>query len=325
MPWPFLRHRSKSHASRLPVDAKIAATLSCLLFLATVLGLAAGPKPASAASANKFTVYYSLKFTQPVSGFDQCGLVPMPIIYQGALFKKSVLGSLPDYNQIKKVGAPTVQTAVAATTHKMAVLDVEGSWALSPNDSDGVMAGKAADYYDLLSFLKTELKARGVSAKLGYFEVAPPSFYQSPSANGQPKTPYERAVTALDVVARNSDVLFPQLYGYLNPEHFKKYTTGTVGTARARWPNKPVYPFIWMQRRADPVVPGGPYVNEMVPKGALRIQLDTVKASGANGVVIWGTLGNTQARLDWDPKADWWLETKAFMKKQGADLSKCKL
>ena len=48
---------------------------------------------------------------------------------------------------------------------------------------------------------------------------------------------------------------------------------------------------------ADPVVPGGPYVNEMVPKGALRIQLDTVKASGANGVVIWGTLGNTQARL----------------------------
>lgn len=36
-------------------------------------------------------------------------------------------------------------------------------------------------------------------------------------------------------------------------------------------------------------------------------------------------MGNSQAPLDWDKKANWWLETKAFLAKQAADMGRRKL
>jgi len=298
---------------------------SLLLAAIATIGVSMFAQGAPAAAAKSFPVYYALKFNQTVTGFEQCGLKPMPIVYPGALFKGGRLGETPDYAQLRKKGAPTVRDAAARTADKFVVLDVEGSWDLLPTDSADALKGKATDYYDLLYFLKQELKALKATAKVGYFRVAPPDFYQNPSLPGQPKTTYELATAALKKVGDASDALFPQLYGYESPAHFRKYTFGTVGTARANWPKKPVYPFIWMQRRAAWDVKAGRYINEMLPKGAFALQLQTVKDSGADGVVIWGTLGNDQARLDWNRNADWWLETKAFLKKQGVDLKGCKL
>ncbi|WP_159715355.1 hypothetical protein [Geminicoccus flavidas] len=296
---------------------------SSLLVAIAGIGISMFAQPAPAAAAKALPVYYALKFNQTITGFEQCGLKPMPIVYPGALFKGGKQGQTPDYAQLRRKGAPTVRDAAAKTADKFVVLDVEGSWDLLPTDSAAVMTSKAADYYDLLHFLKQELKALKSSARVGYFRVAPPPFYESP-ASGK-KTPYELGVAALKRVGNESDALFPQLYGYTTPANFRAYTNGTMKAARANWPKKPVYPFLWMQRRAAWDVAGGRYVHELLPKGAFALQLQTVKDSGADGVVIWGTLGNDKARLDWNGKADWWLETKAFLKKQGVDLKGCKL
>jgi hypothetical protein len=281
--------------------------------------------PAAEAASKSFKLYYALKFTQPVTGFDQCGMAPMPIVYQGTMFAGGQLGPVPDHARLKKKAAPYVDTAARGTTHNMVVLDVEGSWDLLPTDSRSAMASKATDFYDLIHFLKGELAARKSPARVGYFRVAPPEFYQAPSVKGQPKTAYEEAVAALKRVGDESDALFPQLYAWGDPEMYKRYAAGTVAAARSSWPKKPVYPFLWMQYRKSWNAAGGRYNVELLPKGGFAMQLQAVKDGGADGAVIWGTVGNGQARLDWDKKADWWLETKAFLARQGADMSKCKL
>ncbi|WP_027132530.1 hypothetical protein [Geminicoccus roseus] len=298
--------------------------LSLFIAIATLAGILAAAPTAEAASKS-FKLYYSLKFNQTVSGFDQCGMMPMPIVYHGTLFSGGKLGPVPDYARLKNKAAPFVDAAAQSTTHHMVVLDVEGSWALLPTDSRAEMESKATDYYDLLHFLKGELKARRSAAKLGYFRVAPPEFHQSPSAQGQPKKPYEEAVAALKRVGDQSDVLFPQLYAWGEAAMFRRYAAGTVATARSNWPKKPVFPFLWMQYRTAWNAAAGRYDVELLPKGGFGMQLQAVKDAGADGAVIWGTLGNSQARLDWDRNADWWLETKAFLASQGADMSKCKL
>jgi hypothetical protein len=298
--------------------------IALVLAMVIAAGVHTPALAAKPAQAKKFPVYYALKFSQPVSGFEQCGLTALPIIYPGSLFKGSKLGDRPDYAQLRKVGAPTVLSATANTADKLAVLDVEGSWDLQPGDSAVVMAGKALNYHDLLHFLKLELQSLNAAARLGYFRVAPPAFYQSPGKDGQ-KTPYELATAALKKVGNESDALFPQLYGYTTPENFQAYANGTLRVARANWPGKPVYPFLWMQRRVDPAQTGGQLRHEFLPKGAFGLQLQAVKDAGAEGVVIWGTVGDGQARADWNRNADWWLETKAFLKKQGVDLKACKL
>lgn len=83
-------------------------------------------------SKSRFTAYHALKFTQAVAGLDQCGMAPMPIVYQSTMFKGGRLGSIPDYVQLKNVAAPYVDKAASGTAHKMVVLDVEGSWDLLP-------------------------------------------------------------------------------------------------------------------------------------------------------------------------------------------------
>jgi len=81
---------------------------------------------------------------------------------------------------------------------------------------------------------------------------------------------------------------------------------------------RPVYPYLWPQYHgfaSDTAIR-----RKLVEQGVFRTQLETLKRLGADGVVIWGTLGAEEAgerRARWAADMDWWVETKQFMAAEG--------
>ncbi|MCI0564377.1 MAG: hypothetical protein MN733_38380, partial [Nitrososphaera sp.] len=79
---------------------------------------------------------------------------------------------------------------------------------------------------------------------------------------------------------------------------------------------KGVYPFL--NPRYSYTAYGG-IEFKPIPKDYFRLQLDTMKANGADGVVIWGMDLYTRDWSDTQPggyHAGWWAATKEFLSSQ---------
>lgn len=109
------------------------------------------------------------------------------------------------------------------------------------------------------------------------------------------------------------DATFPSLYtfygavddpNYMN--NWVKYAKANI--AEAKKYGRPVYPIIWyVYHDSNRRIAGKPIAADF-----WRLQLETLKEAGADGVVLWGGW-----KQSWDQNAPWWVATKKFI----ADLA----
>jgi hypothetical protein len=216
------------------------------------------------------------------------GVEPARLIYEGALFARgSRADAMPSVTAVEKTA---LQAAAASGVN---VLDVE-RW----ND----LADAPARYVALLR----QLRAINPSYKTGYYSVVPKRDYWGATA-GQGSAKYiawQRENDRLQPVADETNYLFPSLYTfYDDPVGWVKYAEANIAEARRLAKGKPVYAFLWPQyHESNWLLRGRP-----IPGKFWRLQLDTVRRL-ADGVVIWGGY-----KQNWNPDAEWWLETKRFL------------
>lgn len=100
--------------------------------------------------------------------------------------------------------------------------------------------------------------------------------------------------------------LYPSLYTfYDDPAGWVTYAEANIAEAKRIAGGRPIYPFLWPQYHES--APGG-LAGTFIAGDYWRLQLETVHASGADGIVIW-----SDASQAWNASADWWLETLAFI------------
>ncbi|WP_027133816.1 hypothetical protein [Geminicoccus roseus] len=300
------------------------------------------PPLASQAPKKPFRLYYSFTFANQPEGLDRCGLTRLPLLTPGYFFKGGKVLDRIDRAYVDQ-RLPIIRQALADAGGDIGILNIEGPWTIKRTDPQGTVAAKIDSHLDLIAYLKSRL---GDQAKFGVYGEAPlkdffsyqtdyfgnpgdpmyGEFIQAPSL----AAPVNRQISRL---ALASDALFPPYYVFwyddmgttaaqrrqLTVQSWTSMAQQSLKVAQ-QW-NKPVYPFIWMQFHNKINVPD--YASTFLHPGFFRYQLDTLKKLGADGVVIWGTLGETNGRAVFDKNADWWKEYLAFAKENGAELRKC--
>ncbi|MCI0565352.1 MAG: hypothetical protein MN733_43360 [Nitrososphaera sp.] len=154
------------------------------------------------------------------------------------------------------------------------------------------------------------------NAKIGYYGQVPVSAFgfdyghQLGAGPGNPV--YDQWVANNNIMqplADQVDVFFPSLYTQTEDrENWVKAAKAFVAEAKRIGNGKPVYPFI-NPRYAPPSFPES-LTWQVVPKDYFRLQLDTLKAVGAAGVVIWGA---DNSGTQWSEDLPWWQATKKFL------------
>lgn len=117
---------------------------------------------------------------------------------------------------------------------------------------------------------------------------------------------WQSANDLLAPLVANVRALFPSLYTfYDDPEGWVAYAQANIAEAQRIADGRPIYPFLWPQYHTS--APGG-LAGTFIAGDYWRLQLETVHASGADGIVIW-----SDASQAWNAAADWWLETLDFI------------
>ncbi|MGH8503224.1 MAG: hypothetical protein ACREVE_12270 [Gammaproteobacteria bacterium] len=148
--------------------------------------------------------------------------------------------------------------------------------------------------------------------KIGYYAFLPSRNYWAPVTGRQDRmTEWQEDNARLKVIP--VDVIFPSLYTFYGKvddpeykENWVKYAKANI--AQAKQYGAPIYPVIWFQYHDSNEKIGG----QPVDPGFWRLQLETLRDAGVDGVVLWG--GWTAGRPGtWDENAPWWVATKKFI------------
>ena len=135
--------------------------------------------------------------------------------------------------------------------------------------------------------------------RMGFFGQVPQQVFKPIVDNNEQELAiWRRRNEKLDALARHVDVLFPSLYTMTpNRERWRRFAEVKLKAARRY--NKQVYPFLFPR-----------FFNsgKPIPGDYWRQQLETCYEH-ADGLVIWGGY-----RKQWNPDAEWWQHTKAFLR-----------
>jgi hypothetical protein len=313
----------RKHARSLA--AIVCSGVLCLGFL--------GLSPAQAShKAPAFKIYWQMNWTNGVTvkaptaaQLAACGIEQVPLITESMIFGST----MPRYHQpLDLAGAPlkaaTRKIADATPANRLVALNVEKQgWMIKLGDP--AAAQKADQYTRLMRHLRSQPAIKAKGTLLGYFGQAPINDYFG-YITGRSQVASNLATnTSAMRIAAASAVLFPQMYTRYRETGSKGWIAraeGIMRLIRKDWQpkigKKPVYPYLWPQyhdRASDPKIR-----KKLLGKGVFRTQLETLKRLGADGVVIWGTLGEDGSglkRARWEKDMDWWVEAKQFMKANG--------
>jgi hypothetical protein len=142
------------------------------------------------------------------------------------------------------------------------------------------------------------------SATVGYYGLMPcREYWGLVEHNEQKIAQWKECNRQGERIAEHVDVIFPSLYTfYDNQVAWDAYAKGMIEEARRY--NKPVYVFLWPEFHVSNILLRG----TNIPAKFWRHQLEFCRAL-ADGIVIWGGW-----KEQWNETADWWVETKSFMK-----------
>ncbi|WP_222182847.1 hyaluronidase [Geminicoccus harenae] len=303
------------------------------------------PQPVEEAPAKSFKLYQSFTFANQPDGLDKCGLTRLPLLTPSLFFPGGKSTDRIDRAYVDQRLAK-IEAMFTPKSGDIGIVNIEGAWSIKRTDAPAVVRQKVDRYLDVLDYLEDRL---GGKYRFGVYGEAPLKDYFSYQTDyfGHPASvQYQDFIQApalaaqvnlgIERLARRSDALFPPQYtlwyddlGRTEAERWELTVQGWTVAAREslkvakRW-DRPVYPFVWMQYHNKINVPE--LANKFLPKGFFGYQLETLKKLGADGVVIWGTLGpDGTGRASFDRNADWWREFLAFARTNGADLSGCTL
>lgn len=277
-----------------------------------------------------FRIFYQMSWMDGTTArapstaqLEACGIERVPLISEGAIFGSA----MPRHDApLDLTGARLKQAtdtiAKATPPSRLVVLNVEKQgWMIKRADHQA--ARKSQQYATLMTHFRSQPAIRAKGTLLGYFGEAPINDYFGYIA-GRSQVPYNLATNSFARrIAQASDVLFPQMYTRYRESGSKGWIAraeGIMRLIRQDWEKqvgrKPVYPYLWPQYHdfaSDRAIR-----KALVDKGVFATQLETLKRLGADGVVLWGTLGTDGARrARWEKDMAWWVETKAFMRANG--------
>lgn len=149
----------------------------------------------------------------------------------------------------------------------------------------------------------------------GYYACVPLREYWAPvqqDAEGLQR--WKDANSFLQPIADAADVLCPSIYAfYQDRESWVRYAKANLEEAKRLAKGKPVYAYLWPKYHNSNKDDGKKFIEAEF----WRLQLETVRASGVAGLIIWDSrlVVATEADAVWDETRPWWVETKAFMKR----------
>jgi hypothetical protein len=223
-----------------------------------------------------------------LSGF---GVPRSPVVYESALVTKDKQSPLPG-DKLKALAATLTAGPLPI------VLDIE-TWPLR-----GDKAERERNAPRLIAVIDTLRQARP-DLKFGFYGVVPERTY-FPLVN--PKSADKRREweagneMALTDIVPHVDAVFPSLYTfYEDEEGWKTYATGMLQAARKF--QKPVYAFLWPKFHDSK----GNLKDQYLSGKYWKMELELCHQL-ADGVVIWNS-----EKKPWDPEAEWWKETVAFV------------
>ncbi|WP_051328660.1 hypothetical protein [Geminicoccus roseus] len=315
------------------LTARIRAAASCLGLAACLGVLAMAPAKASHQPATpKFKIFYQMSWANGTTAkaptaeqLRACGIETVPLITESVIFGSS----MPRYHEpLDLAGArmkyATDKIAAATPPAKLVVLNVEKQgWMIQRGDPQA--ARKSEQYATLIAHFRRQPAIRAKGTLLGYFGEAPINDYFGYIA-GRSQVPSTMQTNSFTrKIAQNADVLFPQMYTRYRESGSKGWIAraeGIMRLIREDWQpaigRKPVYAYLWPQYHdyaSDPAIR-----KKLLDKGVFATQLATLQRLGADGAVIWGTLGADGSgfkRARWEKDMDWWVETKAFIRANG--------
>lgn len=265
--------------------------MALTLAQASTIGL--GRAQANQQSKRSFKLFDGLSYRARPS-LESYGFTPINIIYEDRFFDKGVdhARTLPTPQAFQKLGKEYQKN------NRLTVLDVE-AWLHLPE-------GEMLERY---IYLTNMFRASYGNGLLGHYGVVPSWGYKA-ILKGRDSAVYrqwlsrnDRMYPLVDLV----DVFCPSLYTYTSTkEDWLSFARETVAECRRLSPSKPIYPFIWPTYHPF----AGSFSGTLLDRGYWRLQLETLYEV-ADGVVIWGGY-----KKYWDPIAEWWIETKDFIKQR---------
>lgn len=271
---------------------------------ASLAGVLAGP--GHAVAQGSFRLFDATRFVGKPDSLAACGLEWIRIVYSHELWPTRNWDE-PDFEHIEQ----TVVPRLLGENRDRVVLDIE-HW--------------EADEVDKLVAIIERMRGLMPKVRLGYYSLVPVRDYWAFQRGKEGRRiAYAQQTQKWQKLADAVDDLYPTLYAYYEDrDGWMRMADGMIAAGQAI--GKPIYPFLW------------PQYHDHNKKLSLRViegdfwlqQLDKVKESGCDGAVIWGTIAPERrtpegriARLPWDPAADWWLQTEAFLKASGLTHGKC--
>jgi hypothetical protein len=243
-------------------------------------------------SNNKsFVVFDNVAYNgKPDNSFP--GIKPIKILYwqnfgEGGDYEE------PDEGRTREA----VHFPLTATTDNLLVLDIE-HWSMTP---EGIPE-TVRKYNQVADWVKSERP----ELKIGYYGVPPRRNYNDAITTSTVRlAPWYATNDSLAGMVPHIDVLFPSLYTFKNDiPAWVRYAKANIAEAKRLANGKPIYPYIWFKYHNSTALK-----DQYIDRKFWRIQLETIRDAGADGVVIWGSEGTSI----WDGTAPWWIETQSFV------------
>ena len=251
-------------------------------------------------------MFDAMRFDGKPQDLSGCGFKPIRMVYSGELWRDRDWDK-PDLDFIEEKLIPKLQSEGADRV----VLDVE-HW--------------EADEVDMPVSILEHIRKRLPGVRLGYYSLVPVRDYWAfqPGKEGR-KIAYGQQTQKWQKLADAVDDLYPSLYVFYDDnDGWMRMADGVLAAGKAI--GKPMYPFLWPQYHDQ----GKKKRLQLIDGDFWLQQLDKVKDSGCDGLVLWGSLapgGRTPegkiARMPWDPSSPWWLQTQAFAKSLGLAHGTC--
>jgi len=236
--------------------------------------------------------------------FESFGIKSFKVVYESEMWgNKRNYSNLPD-----KIRIQTAIKKLPSET-KFIVINIE-HWPLT-GVSDSNIDASLSKYHEVTSWFKEY----SPDLKVGFYGRPPmPDYWRAINANSKKrKIDWERENDYISSLVGSVDALYPSLYTfYANKSGWVKYAKAQIQEARRLSRGKPVFAFLWPQYHDSNILLGCRFLSG----DYWKLQLETVSKL-ADGAVIWGgwDVCNKKGKaLPWDDEAEWWKETKSFLK-----------
>jgi hypothetical protein len=251
-------------------------------------------------SVSAFTVYDSLVFIKKPD-LTQYGLKKNQIFYESDLFP---LGQRSQPNEAAVRAAARRLVDSGYPFDEPVQLDIE-CWEWDTHyTTEAVAADSMNKLIQVIRWFKNEAPQY---TKVGYYSAGPNRQYwpaQDPAASSPAFVKWQDSNDLLFPLIAEKGALYPSLYTFYNDRAgWVKYAKANIAEAKRIGGGKPIYPYIW-PRYHEAGDMGLTYIDYEFWK----LQLQTVKEAGVDGVIIWGGY-----KEQWTGDWPWWHATRAFL------------